>query len=190
MSFLKAKIEGTEEIKGQLSKLPSYLFPKVKKAFQDQIHELQEVMVGKASGTKLNRRTGELARGFQTKVGGTSLKNLFAEIVNNVKYAMIHEYGGIIRPVKAKWLTIPLPKNQTASGVMRKSARRLFSEGNAFIAKGVIFENRGKTKGGKDRKPVPMFALKKQVRIPARLGFRQAAGTAARKLYAKLRALF
>lgn len=180
---LYAKIEGTEEIKQQLASLPSYLFPRVKQAFQTAIFELNALMVSRTSGGALKRRSGTLSRNFIPKVGGSSLSTLFAQISNDTPYAAMHEYGGTIRPVKAKWLTIPLPKNQTASGVMRKSARRLFSEGNAFIAKGVIFENRG----GKNSKPVPMFALKKQVTIPARLGFRSAAGNMAKKLYAQLR---
>lgn len=185
--IVQAKLENFETVQRELTWLPKKLFPKVKEAFRRFAFNLQKRMVDAASGQRLKRRSGELARGFIPKVGGNSLKTIFAQVSNSVRYVAVHEFGGIIKPVKAKWLTIPLPKNQTASGVTRKTARGLFTEGNAFIHKGVIFENRGKTKAGKDRKPVPMFALKKQVKIPARLGFMQAAEHFANRLIKDLR---
>ena len=72
----------------------------------------------------------------------------------SVPYARIHHEGGIIHPRNAKYLAIPLtPK--------AKLSRPRDYPAPTFIAKGMIFE---KTDG----KPIPIYALKKQVEIPAR----------------------
>lgn len=98
--------------------------------------------------------------------------------LNRIPGARIHELGGVIKPVKAKALTIPFP------GV--KGFARDFE--NTFIAKGIIFQRLGKTKTGRRRRrttqfgfkvgkfkfkgglqPIrPLFILKKSVTIPAR----------------------
>ena len=41
----------------------------------------------------------------------------------DLRYAALQEYGGIIRPVRRKWLTIPMPAAQTRAGVTRGGAR-------------------------------------------------------------------
>lgn len=72
----------------------------------------------------------------------------------NVPYARIHHEGGIIRPKRAQYLTIPLtPKAK------QFTARDY--PGETFIRKGVIF-----AKDGDDITPI--YALKKEVRMPAR----------------------
>lgn len=72
----------------------------------------------------------------------------------SVPYARIHHDGGIIKPKNAKYLAIPLtPK--------AKLSRPRDYPGQTFVAKGIIFE---KTDG----KPIPLYALKKQVAIPSR----------------------
>jgi len=79
----------------------------------------------------------------------------------DVPYAAIHEYGGIIRPVRRKWLAIPLPIARTAAGVSRYQTPRdvpglrfmLSKRGNALLV---------------DKKGVPWYVLKKSVSIPKR----------------------
>jgi hypothetical protein len=79
----------------------------------------------------------------------------------DVPYAAIHEYGGIIRPVRRKWLAIPLPIARTAAGVSRYQTPRdvpglrfmLSRRGNALLV---------------DKKGVPWYILKKSVSIPRR----------------------
>ena len=75
-------------------------------------------------------------------------------IGTNIKYAAIHQFGGIITPSKAKFLAIPLTKRA------KVISPRDFSD--TFVAKGVIFR---KDDNGKI---TPLYALKKQVKIPAR----------------------
>ena len=72
---------------------------------------------------------------------------------SNLNYARIHHEGGIIRPVNAKYLAIPLTKEA--------AVKRPRDWDNTFIAKGVIFR-----KVGNDIEA--LYALKKEVTMPAR----------------------
>jgi hypothetical protein len=113
------------------------------------------------SGHILQTRSAHLRRSI---TGKTFKDKLIYAIIGSgifgrkaVKYARILEKGGIIRPKKAKALTIPLP------GVKGIAA----NYPDAFIIKSkagnaLIVEKRGKT-GLK-----PLFVLKKQVKIPAK----------------------
>ena len=75
-------------------------------------------------GGALNRRTGQLA---QSTVGDALLEGRFIEVILGVLrgpagvYAAVHEYGGIIRPKKAKALKVPITGGPalTPSGVER-----------------------------------------------------------------------
>ena len=100
----------------------------------------QDVLIG----------NGQLQRSIGTvkKVNKASL-----EYGTNLIYATLHQYGGTIRPITAKYLTIPLPDAIPGS--------RARDYENTFIAKGIIFQKRGDD-------IVPLFLLKKSVKIPAR----------------------
>jgi phage gpG-like protein len=75
-------------------------------------------------------------------------------IGTNLVYARILHEGGIIKPRRAKYLAIPL------SPLAAVHKPRDFA--NTFISKGIIFlaQDAGD--------PIPLYALKKQVVIPAR----------------------
>ena len=128
-------------------------------------------------GNKLHSRSGRLKRSLITIVGGNSISRLSGKVqagggTQQVKYAILQEKGGTIRPKNNKYagvpggpyLNVPLPPNKTAAGVMRKTARTIFSEGG-FIAK----SRRGNWLV-MSRQGVPMFYLKKESKIKARLG--------------------
>lgn len=74
----------------------------------------------------------------------------------NVPYARIHHEGGVIKPVRAQYLAIPL----TAKAALY-NARDY--PGETFISKGIIFEN----EPGK-KKPTAIYVLKRSVTMPAR----------------------
>ena len=143
----------------------------------------------------VRRRTGHLAGGWNvdtTQAGNTIqttnwLTGPAAEKNGQHGYGWVQEHGAVIRPVKAKYLWIPTEENQTPTGVARITPTEAINRGG-FIHNGVFF---GKTifktqkakamampgaKGMKGhvfagREPlVPLFVLKKQVEIPARLG--------------------
>lgn len=72
----------------------------------------------------------------------------------NVKYARIHHEGGIIKPVRAQYLAIPIAK------IAKTMSPRDFTD--TFIQKGVIYRTK------EDGTIEALYSLKKQVRIPAR----------------------
>ena len=112
------------------------------------------------SGPILKTRSAHLRRSI---TGRTFRDELIYAIIGSgifgrkaVKYARKLEKGGIIKPKKAKMLTIPLP------GIKGKAS----NFPNAFIIKSkkgniLLVEKKGK-KGLR-----PLFVLKKQVKIPA-----------------------
>jgi len=85
----------------------------------------------------------------------------------------IQDTGGIIRPVNAKALTIPLPAALSASGANLYGPRS-GHWGKLFSAKGMLWQDRGK---GKD--PVALFVFKQSVRIREKKWFRTPAEEAA-----------
>lgn len=165
----------------------------MKKAQQHGVKLAADVIVGALRQTSsqgpLNARTGLLARSW--KAGGvnpdadgfsvaikTDAKNpppgAGITAGSNVPYANIHEEGGVIRPVKAKALTIPIGAN-TDDGARKGPARYptvqslkdAMGAKNVFSFKGagsnILWAKKGKT----DRSIKPYFLLAKQVRIPA-----------------------
>ncbi len=97
-----------------------------------------------------------------TLVRSTKLVNSIRHIVvgdkvvvgSNLVYARIHHEGGIIRPVNAKALAIPIAK------IAATKNPRDFD--NTFIKKGIIFQKQ------EDGSLLALYALKKSVTIPAR----------------------
>jgi hypothetical protein len=124
-----------------------------------------------SSGRFLKVRSGHLYKSIGSVVSSSD-KNIKAEIGSGVRqgkrvsYADILETGGVIKPSKGKYLTIPIGEALTAAGVPRFTAAEV-RDGktkfkSSFIAKGIIFGKTGK-KG-----IVPLFILKTSVTIPAK----------------------
>lgn len=137
----------------------------------------------------LNRRTGNLSRSFNARTQANT-----DGIVIDVspqgpgsEYANLHEVGGTVKPVKSKYLWIPIAGNLTPSGVARITPTEAINRGG-FFAKGIFFgraitkrnipqrsQHLGSTgyKGksiAKGADITPLFVLKKSVTVPARLG--------------------
>ncbi len=130
----------------------------------------RENLRGKHGREGVHRRTGHLSRHIAGDVRGRDLKTLaLRSYIHGTPYARILEHGGVIRPKTAKWLTVPLKAAKTKAGVARASARHF--EGTFFR----------RSKAGNlilwglplpsSKEPVPLFVLKKQVKIPPLLGF-------------------
>ena len=137
---------------------------KIFQGFQECGALLANALKRAAGGTILKRRTGNLANSVGSKVV-TDREDIYAEVGSGaltggrMKYASIHEHGGVIRPKNGKFLAIPLPAARTAGGVARGTPR---SYQNTFIAKGIIWQRIGNFK-----KTIPLFSLKRSVTIPA-----------------------
>ena len=132
----------------------------------------------------LRRRTGLLTQSQKAVVTGDSIRALVGTYAIGgglVKYARIHEEGGVVRPVRSRFLAIPLEAAKTAAGVSRAVSPRDFKD--TFVRKGIIWQRlapgakapRGASSNLADRAQiVPLFVLKRQVKIEPRLGIADA----------------
>ena len=99
-------------------------------------------------GQVLKRPSGKLAQSLDFKVYDN-----YAEVGTNMKYASIHEFGGVIRPVAAQNLAIPIgtmkgsPKDHTnLKFTMRAGGKKFLEDDSGRL----------------------QYVLKKSVTIPAR----------------------
>lgn len=183
MADVIISIAGQKEITRRLREIPNSLFEHAALGMRKTLAGLHKTMVQRSGGGlgELKGRTGELKRSWRFNVTGSGIKTLTGTVESvGVSYASIHEYGGIIRAKGGKSLTIPTDWNKTKAGVTRMTARMVFDKGG-FVRNGIIFL---KQKGKKV--PTPMFILAKQVKIPARLGFREQAEIYGKKLLGEL----
>lgn len=122
---------------------------------------------GGTSASTLSRRSGAAVRSIRRSVavsGGT-----VGEIVGRiggVHHLVAHEFGATVKAKNGGWLTIPLPAALNANGTPKKPRARDWP--NTFIIKSkkgnlLIVQKKG-------RGILPLYVLKKSVRIPARLG--------------------
>lgn len=142
---------------------------------------------GKSPSHGLQTRTGQLRRSIRHEVRGSSIADLSLRMYVIGRQARIQEYGGDIRPVRARALTIPTPAALTPSGALsgrvriRKDGSRYTTDlGDTFI----FHTKRGEAAIGIKRKrdnvvitvrggaPKAFYILKHRVHIPPRLGFR------------------
>lgn len=157
-----------EQLAEALKKAPSLFLKLFDPAMRRYLRGFaQGTMAKRISGRPgLLNRSGALRRSFGTAVTGEKSVDTWVGVVYSTsEYARIQEYGGTGLPKKSQFLTIPLGAARTGAGVTRGGAR---SFPNTFFAKSkagnlLMFQRQGK-------KVVPLFALKKSVSIPARLG--------------------
>jgi len=117
----------------------------------------------------LRTRTGNLSQKFTRAVISEGNTRTLALGFSGVPYARIHEFGGTIRPKRAKWLTIPVGPALTASGVARGPAR---SFNLKFVPVSKAFALLVGTAGkGKKAAEAVFFVLVKSVKLRPRLGF-------------------
>ena len=135
-------------------------------------------MVGFTPGQKspsspIQSRTAKLAATITGRRFGDKADEMGAFIMagsSTVPYAAIQEFGGVVKPTRAKALTIPLPNILTPGGDVKGDYRLTQRGGRHMTAGGVPTFIRGDAimieQGGK---PVPIYALKKRAVIPPRL---------------------
>ncbi len=158
----KLRIENKLKTVGALSA------PYIINSFRRGLLEVEGALKKNISGPILKVRSGLL----RNSIGSYSFGRQ-NEIVGRVgsgvrsgqpvKYASILETGGIIKPVRAKMLAIPIGAALTPAGVARFTPNDI--RRNSFIKRSknnnlLIFMKEGK-------KIIPVFVLKNQVKIPA-----------------------
>lgn len=142
------------------------------RAFESR--HIKERMTGRPG---VAARTGQLRRSWKVLVQGERVEDLRGTYATNARHARMQEFGGIQKPRTAKMLAIPLEASRTAAGVSRwntplRAILPAAFPGGTFVRRSkagnlILF---GKTSPDSD--PIPLFALKPQVVIPARLGTR------------------
>lgn len=141
--------------------------PQATRLLRDRLAMGERLIKYNLSGSVLHRRTGNLARqvAFTIEGGQEKITGRVGIIKSGpaTAYAAIHVTGGIIRPRKGQFLTVPLSAALTAAGVARFSARQVpgafflrSKRGNLLLVRRIA--------GGIE----PLFVLKRQVRIPKR----------------------
>jgi len=132
--------------------------------------KLFRAKLGAGRGT-VHSRSGSLARSFTYLVKGTNkIGTLSAALQSDAVQARLLEYGGIVRPVKAKVLAIPIWDRIKHRKVFRSPLRRTLpkhiklwrsSSGHAFLA------------DIRKRPPRPWYLLVPQARVRPQLRFRK-----------------
>jgi phage gpG-like protein len=151
--MIEIKLTGDRELGIYLKGVSAKTLPAVSRIVGRGALIIKSRAILNVSNKILHRRTGKLANSFAIARGlTTDTRSPFAVIFTNTVYAPAHEFGAIIRPVKAKALAIPFP------GIM--GSPRSYKD--TYIRKGIIFQ----AIKGKDSRI--LFVLSKQVRIPKR----------------------
>lgn len=175
---MAVRLEGDEEVRALLKKIPDALFMDAKTSMARTLLSIQTDVTRRFNGdpsSTLQTRTGNLQRSFRVVSRGTSLDNLQSAIFTDSPYAPIHEEGGTIKARRAfrnleggPYLAIPSDLNRTQAGVTRFSPRDAFTIG-AEIRR--IRSPRRADYMILDEDLGPLFWLVKEVDIKARLGF-------------------
>lgn len=148
------------------------ILQRVKPALFRELNTAKNAIRNNLSGSILNRRSGQLAAAVDfTDPRRLAKQDVLQSRIGILrgparKYADIHLTGGVIRPVNARKLAVPLPAALTAGGVarysspLRQTLAAAFPDGT-FVAKDILFGKVG-------NEITPLFALKDSVRIPKR----------------------
>lgn len=133
---------------------------------------------GGAAG--IQTRSGALRRSFGWETRGEGLDSALRVFSAGLPYARIQEEGGVVRPKNKRYLTVPLPDALTPGGSLKGGAR-LVPRGNKYqTADGLptfVFRSKrgnllvgARARNGRLRL---LYALKPQVTLKPRLGFRE-----------------
>lgn len=125
---IEFSLDGSDRLKRVLDRAPRRIFEELRKAFFEDGAEWDRAMQLRTSGAGVRRRTGRTARSIQWVVVGESLDQLeLRAFMSGVPNAALLEFGGIVRPKRGRYLTIPIDDNLRPGSltVREHSARRL-----------------------------------------------------------------
>lgn len=173
----------SERLKERFRQMPALVDRELRGALVDWGRDWQRTMVlrmrggapGQSLADRLTTRTGALRSTFRSEVHGRRIVDMRLRLHaggRGAPYARIHEYGGTIRPRRAKALTVPLRAALTPSGALsgkalirRKGGGGFTTDyGDTFLLKtgGKVFVA-VKGPGGRPRL---LYILKRSVTIP------------------------
>jgi hypothetical protein len=123
------------------------------------------------------RKTGQLARSVGMKVSGKAEDELNVQVGTGIgggitsKYARIQDEGGTIKPKNKKYLAIPLPGTKGVPANFPDAFVIRSAAGNLLL----VQRKWKKVRGGENSRQTGglelLFALKKEVRLPATFWF-------------------
>lgn len=127
---VSGRMTGAAQVVSAIAQIPSLLSQGAERAMHESLQIVSTVARGTyLSGpypTRLQPRTGRLRaslrRGdreniWQVRRQGTTITG---ELGTSTVYARIHEEGGVIRPVRGRYLAIPTAFAMTSSGVLKR----------------------------------------------------------------------
>lgn len=150
----------------------------MKRAMQRYLKYISDMLIkrhsqpwpGGTTANSLSKRSGQAIRSIAQSLKVETTSSDVLGYIGGIYYLQAHEDGATIRARRSKYLTIPLPAALDQRGVPRKRSAREWS--NTFIIKSknnnLLIVQRTATG------IVPLYVLKKQVRIPKRLGMGEA----------------
>ena len=159
--MLEILVQGAQETADQLRAAGERFRVERLRAMRKILFILQADVKRRLSGESLRVRSGILRRSIGTEIREDGAEGRVGP--QGIPYGRIHELGGEVRPVRARYLTIPLDAAKTPAGVARGRATDFKNTFFRRSAAGnlILFMQQGKG-------IVPLFVLKQRVRIPAR----------------------
>jgi len=124
---------------------------------------------GGTGASSLASRSGKAVQSIRDSVKVTQVGQEIQGIIGGVFYLKSHEYGAVIRARRSQYLTIPLPAALDSRGVPLKKSAREWADTFVIKSKNNNLLIVQKTASG----IVPLYVLKKEVRIPRRLGMKE-----------------
>lgn len=177
------RIESTS-LEHKLDRLSDRFPAAMSQLLNDLVSRHQIDMNRRVSNVALKRRTGALARSLRRTPASPEKLVAMSHVGRGAPYAAAHEFGATIRPRRRKFLTVPLSAARMPAGATRQAARlvrggrgwQTASRVPGAADTGTFIYGKGDRKFiGVERKGggvLPLYVLKKSVRIPERLGFR------------------
>lgn len=159
ISFPKDFYKSIDEIRNLFKEAPN----NVRDAFSDWLTlDLDPAIQIQLAGKALRRRTGRMASNYELTRPIVTAHRVAAYLMHREPQAAIQEVGGLIQARTGSWLTIPLKAALTGTGALRAPARQW---SNTFFQKSkkgnlILFQTKGS-------KIIPLFVLKKSVRLKA-----------------------
>jgi hypothetical protein len=179
-------MDGADKAASKIGKVSPRLMDQVAKVFAAETQVLASYirkrhLAGGTTETRLRVRTGRL----RASTVPIPIRRTPTSITGGVQFGTVYARTHVgpkgqittIRPVRAKWLTIPLEAAMTKAGVARGAARSGMW-GETFVARSrkgnlILFGKRviqkGSRSGETTGKIQPLFLLKKEVKIKARV---------------------
>lgn len=184
--MIKGKVDGIENLEGVMLRVSTRIFSETKRILRTEAvlmasHIKSEHLTGGTSATRLAVRSGNLRAQTRSLPVKESPGLLESGVGFGTQYAQTHigPKGQVttIRAKSGKFLAIPLTAAKTPSGVA-KGAPRSGMWGETFFARSkkgnlILFgkqvAQKGKQAGQARGNVVPLFVMKKEVKVRARV---------------------